>query len=325
MFYAIKSFLSELTVALLDEQKIPFTFYWIREEDINLGDIYVCRITQKMPNLKGFFAEIDNNRSLFVSSKHPLEVGQLVNVIITKEARLGKIPQAKRYGLLQQKKLGLVQKGDFLQGIPDSENFQQLEWNEDLDEALIDSLDPVVSFADGGRLIFEQTHAFWSIDVDSGSSISDITILNEQAAEQIGKEIIKRNLSGNILIDFIGNKNKSQVATWKNILSRFLCKSPVPYQLLGVSPMGNVELRRDRMRAGTQDATRFISAICYDLFRQILKTPDKIKSIQVSLEMYAALTGIMKNTFQKVEAKTGDSIHLSASSDVKYFCVEYKQ
>ena len=38
MYYAIKPFLSQVTVALLDEDKVPFTFYSIRSEDINLGD-----------------------------------------------------------------------------------------------------------------------------------------------------------------------------------------------------------------------------------------------------------------------------------------------
>ena len=127
----------------------------------------------------------------------------------------------------------------------------------------------------------------------------------------------------NILIDFIGEKRRNEVAAWKNVLSRELCKSPVPYQLIGVSSMGNVELRRDRMRADTLSATRTVSAICYDLFKQILKTPDKIRGVQVSLEIYAALTSILKDTFERVEAKTGGSIHLSASSDVGKFRVEY--
>ncbi|MGN1091766.1 MAG: ribonuclease E/G [Alphaproteobacteria bacterium] len=324
MFYAIKPFLDELTVALLDEGKVPLTFYWIRKQDVNLGDIYVCRITQKMPNLKGYFAQIDHNRSIFLASKHPLEVGQMVSVIITKEARLGKIPQAKRYGLQKQNRIGLVQKGDFLYGVSDSQNFQQIDWTEELDDALSDSIDSVVPFADGARLIFEQTHAFWCIDVDSGSCMMDLPLLNEKAAVQIGKEIIKRNISGNILIDFIGDKRHSEVGAWKNILSRELCKSPVPYQLIGVSSMGNIELRRDRMRADTLSATRTISAICYDLFKKILKTPDKIASVQVSLEVYAALTSLYKETFDQVQAKTGDSIHISASSDVARFRLEYK-
>ena len=324
MFYAIKPFLDELTVALLDEDKKPITFYWIRNKDINLGDVYVSRITQKMPNLKGYFAEIDYNRSIFIASKHPLEVGQFVSVIITKEARLGKIPQAKRCVTQTPSKIGLVQKSDFLHGIPDSENAEQLDWNEDFDDALAESLEPIIPFADGARLIFEQTHAFWCIDVDSGSCALDLPVLNEKAAIQIGKEIIKRNISGNILIDFIGEKRRNEVAAWKNVLSRELCKSPVPYQLIGVSSMGNVELRRDRMRADTINATRSVSAVCYDLFKQILKKPDKISSIQVSLEIYATLTSILKEVFEQVQKKVGDSINISASTEIKHFNITYR-
>ena len=42
------------------------------------------------------------------------------------------------------------------------------------------------------------------------------------------------------------------------------------------------------------------------------------------LEVYAALTSLYKETFDQVQAKTGDSIHISASSDVARFRLEYK-
>ncbi len=325
MLYAIKTFLSEVTVALLDDDKYPFTFYRIRSEDVNLGDLYLCRITQKMPEIKGYFAEIDHKRNLFLSTKHDLEIGQLVSVVISKEERLGKIAQAKRYGRPDSAKapLGLLQKGDILAGIPDTTDYMQTDWTEEMDDMLSDSIEMVVPFGDSARLIFEQTHAFHSIDVDSASSQMPIEKLNELASVRIGQEIIRRNLSGNILIDFIGNKRKNDVATWKNIMSRELCKSPVPYQLIGVSPLGNVELRRDRMRMSSLDATRTVSAISYDLFKEILKEPARIKSVRVSLAIYAALTGILSKTWEQVQAKTGKAIPLSAATNLTTFEVDY--
>lgn len=327
MYYAIKTFLSEVTVALLDEEKRPFTFYTIRSEDINLGDVYYARITNKLPQLKAFFADIGNERTVFLSSKQPLEVGQKLMVIISKEERLGKIPEAKRGGLPMPhtpQTLGLKKKGDILCGISNPENYIQLEWNDAFDESYLEALEKEVPFAKGARLIFERTHAFHSIDVDSHTSTEPLDFLNEKAALLIGREIIKRNLSGNILIDFIGNKKKSEISNLKNIMSKELCKSPVAYQLMGVSPMGNVELRRNRSRASLADAASMNSALAYQLFSQIIKEPARIKNVKVALSLYAHLTGIMAETWKKVEAKTGEKVPLIASTNLSTYEIEYK-
>ena len=327
MFYAIKSFLSQITVALLDSDKKPFTFYTIRTEDVNLSDIYVGQITQKMPELKAFFADIGNGRSVYLSSKQPLEIGQRINICIIKEPRLGKIAEGKRKGnvLQPQTPVGLVQKGDFLAGIPDTEDYQQLEWFDELDDAINESSDIFVSFADGARLIFERTHAFHSIDVDSHTSLLPMNKINQIAAKIIGSEIIKRNLSGNIIIDFIGQKRKSDVGELKNIMSRELFKSPVQYQIMGISPMGNLELRRKRLRASFADSSKTTSSTAFKMFEEIVKNPTDISSVRVSLTLYAHLTSILQNTWNQVQMKTGDKIRLIADTQTDTFNIEYKK
>lgn len=326
MFYAIKSFLSEVTVVLLDEDKQPFTFYTIRAEDINLGDLYVAQITEKMQEQKAFFATIGDGRDVYLASKQPLEIGQRITVVITKEARLGKIPQAKRHGNVMPPKtpLGLVQKGDILIGINDVENYQQIDWDETFDDFILEASEMYVPFAKGAQLIFERTHAFYSIDVDSHTSTEPFESLNKQAAVLIAKEIIKRNMSGNILIDFIGQKTKNEINALKNIMSRELCKSPVPYQLMGVSPMGNVELRRQRMRSGIDDTSRTLTSLAYRLFAEIIKEPANIKKVNVSLSLYGHLTTLLQKTWKQVEAKTGDKIPLVANTQLTTYKIEYK-
>lgn len=326
MFYAVKSFLSEVTVVLLDEDKQPFTFYTIRTEDINLGDIYTAQIVNKLQEQKAFFAQIGDGRDVFLTSKQPLEIGQKIKVIVAKEPRLGKIAQVKRHGNVLPPKtpLGLVEKGDILAGITEPGKWQQIDWTEEFDDFILDASEVYVPFAKGARLIIERTHAFYSIDVDSHTSTETMQDLNAQAAVLIAKEIIKRNMSGNILIDFIGQKTKGEIATLKNIMSRELCKSPVPYQLMGVSPMGNVELRRQRMRSGVDDTSRTLTSMAYRLFAEILKEPDHIKKVYVCLNLYAHLTTLLQNTWKQVEAKTGDKIPLVADTQSTTYKIEYK-
>lgn len=68
----------------------------------------------------------------------------------------------------------------------------------------------------GGDIVIEKTEAMYVIDVNSGKNIKgrslDKTILqtNLEAAKEIGKQIMLRNLSGIILIDFIDMRDHSQ-------------------------------------------------------------------------------------------------------------------
>lgn len=67
----------------------------------------------------------------------------------------------------------------------------------------------------GGDIVIEKTEAMYVIDVNSGKNIKgrslEKTILqtNVEAAKEIGKQIMLRNLSGIILIDFIDMRDKS--------------------------------------------------------------------------------------------------------------------
>ena len=70
----------------------------------------------------------------------------------------------------------------------------------------------------GGSIIIEKTEAMYVIDVNSGKNIKERnfekTILetNLEAAKEIGRQILLRNLSGIIVIDFIDPRDKSHKA-----------------------------------------------------------------------------------------------------------------
>ena len=114
------------------------------------------------------------------------------------------------------------------------------------------------------------------------------------------------------------------MAQLKQLLANELQKDPTPYRIFGATSMGNMEIRRDRTRMSLSETSRTLPAVCYDMFRQMLKTPTKIDSVRVSLEIYNALTGLMKNTFEQVTAKMGESVRIKACPNVKNFEVEYK-
>ena len=107
----------------------------------------------------------------------------------------------------------------------------------------------------GGRVIIEETKAFVSIDVDSGEGNAQggFNRLNNEAAVEIAKQIILRNLSGKIIIDFAGVSEYKFLKNSMDILEKELSEDVCRARVLGLSRAGNVEVIRNRRRPTLQD------------------------------------------------------------------------
>ena len=73
------------------------------------------------------------------------------------------------------------------------------------------------------------------------------------AAEEIAKQIILRNLSGKIIIDFAGVTDYKFLKNIINMLERGLCEDNTKTNVLGLSRAGNVEIIRQRRRPSLSD------------------------------------------------------------------------
>lgn len=310
MFFAKNIFLDQTKVAFLNEEKQPFAFALTRGSDINYGDIYQARVLKKMPKLKAYFLDINRSESVFLPSAQELEEGQSITVEITAEARPGKTAACRLCTQQMEGLPRLLQKGLI------ETDGTEIPWNETYDEAFEQALRPILTVADGAEIIFERTTAFWSIDVDSAKSDLPLSQINLQAATAIGKEIILRNLSGNLIIDFIGKKRKDELAKLLNILRFELDKSSIPFQIMGISPIGNVEIRRDRHRATLIDSASTLSATAYRLLEEALKTPSYQLQINVPPELYKCLQTDLVDTLAMAEVKKGAKFS---------FCIDTKE
>lgn len=83
-----------------------------------------------------------------------------------------------------------------------------------IEKEIANSLSPKVWLKSGGYIIIEETNALVAIDVNSGKAIGKKSLLktaklvNNEAAEEIAKQIRLRNLSGMIVVDFIEIQNQ---------------------------------------------------------------------------------------------------------------------
>ncbi|MBD25977.1 MAG: hypothetical protein CMG46_13405 [Candidatus Marinimicrobia bacterium] len=110
-----------------------------------------------------------------------------------------------------------------------------------IDEVVELGLNPLVPLPCGGSVIIESTSAVTAIDVNSGSSSPSAA--NREAVTVISRELRRRNIAGHIVIDMIpGGGHKALPRT----LAQAMANDPVPTRIAGLTPMGLIELTRQR-------------------------------------------------------------------------------
>ena len=120
-----------------------------------------------------------------------------------------------------------------------------------LEKHLQNSLNRHVWFKSGGYLIIEHTEAMTVIDVNTGKadfkSNRDKTIqkINEEAAKEIARQLQIRNISGTIIVDFIGSdelKNGNLIA----VMRQEVKKDYVSCSVVDITKLGLMEITRKK-------------------------------------------------------------------------------
>jgi len=110
----------------------------------------------------------------------------------------------------------------------------------------IESLgETMLPLPDGGDIIIEQTHAAVVIDVNQGSA-STPAATNRTAAEEIIRQLRLRNLSGEILADFINMPKKEDRAALLEKLQKLAEADKAGLQIHGFTRLGIIEMTRKR-------------------------------------------------------------------------------
>ena len=120
-----------------------------------------------------------------------------------------------------------------------------------LEKHLKNSLNRHVWLKSGGYLIIEHTEAMTVIDVNTGKadfkSNRDKTIqkINEEAAKEISRQLQIRNISGTIIVDFIGSdelKNGNLIA----VMRQEVKKDYVSCSVIDITKLGLMEITRKK-------------------------------------------------------------------------------
>lgn len=159
-----------------------------------------------------------------------------------------------------------------------------------VEEEIQKALGRKVELKSGGYLIFDQTEAMTTVDVNTGAFVGhrnlEETIFktNLEAATAIGRQLRLRNLGGIIIIDFIDMEDQDHQRQVLRTLERVLEKDHAKCKVTGVSDLGLVEMTRKRTRESLEQvlcdvcsecqgrgSIKTPETVCYEIFREILR------------------------------------------------------
>jgi ribonuclease G len=228
-----------------------------------LGDVHLARVLAKMPAMAGAFVALQDAEGFLPDTKGAagLTEGDLVAVRITRAAQGGKgprvaaCPDAPKAGTSQP---GLLRRGpsalDDMRAAYPGEDIVEAPFSDVL-ETEIDALAAPDAMLEGGlRAIFSPLPALTAIDLDGAQSSA---ARSPKAAAQMGanrdaipglvRQIVLRNLSGAILIDFAGLPTRKRQALAPSLAAALATDRLQPH-LAGFSHLGFAELTRPRRR-----------------------------------------------------------------------------
>ncbi len=117
-----------------------------------------------------------------------------------------------------------------------------------------------VHLKSGGYIVIDETEALVAIDVNTGKHKSgkdlDSTILqvNLEAADEIARQLRLRNIGGLIILDFIDMRHPKDQRAVFNRLRDGLRRDKAKTHLLPISPLGLLEMTRQRQTESVQSS-----------------------------------------------------------------------
>jgi Ribonuclease G/E len=259
-------------ISLLRGDFLAEFFLWNWEQPDGVGDICSARITARAPAMAGSFADIGNGVTGFLpDSAGKLSEGTYFTAQITRAPQGGKGPRLAALADKPEQKPGLVKRGpgpllELAARFPNVPvvaddyafiamlrpvlpmTYQAVTFDPVLEDEISLLFTPIAPLPHGALAHITPTPAVITIDIDAGgaSSMGQLT-LNQAIIPELARQIVLRNLSGGILIDFAGMKAAARVKLTAP-LQAALTADPLRPRFLGFSHLGFAEIRRPRIR-----------------------------------------------------------------------------
>ncbi|HEY5666751.1 MAG TPA: ribonuclease G [Gammaproteobacteria bacterium] len=199
------------------------------------------------------------------------------------------------------------------------------------------AMHPKVPLKSGGYLIFDQTEAMTTIDVNTGAYVGhrnlEETIFrtNLEAAVSIARQLRLRNLGGIIIIDFIDMQEEEHRRQVLQALEGRLQHDYARTQIMDVSPLGLVEMTRKRNRESLEHLlcapcpscagrgyVKTAETVCYEIFREIIRQHRQFDVQELLVlarpEVIERMLDEESTSLAELEEQTGSPIKLQSES-----------
>jgi ribonuclease G len=206
-----------------------------------------------------------------------------------------------------------------------------------IEDEIKKALDRNIPLKSGGYLIFDQTEAMTTVDVNTGGYVGhrnlEETIFrtNLEAAVTIARQLRLRNLGGIIIIDFIDMEEEEHRRRVMQVLEQSMLRDHARHQITPVSPLGLVEMTRKRTRESLQHilcedcpncmGRGFVMApatVCSEIFREIIRQHRQFKFDEVLVLAHQDIIELLmaeeSEGLADIEAQTGKAIRLQPES-----------
>ncbi len=283
-----------------------------------LADLHLARLLTHLPALAGSFVALHDAEAFLPDSENPQRAtaGTYLPVRITRAAQSGKGPRVTAriptpppdtsppVRLLAR---GPTPLQDLQAAYPD-EPVQHDPFDEAL-EARIDALGQAEAILPGGlRASIVPTPALTAIDLDSaGASAARAPKAAAQMAANLAalpglaREIVLRNLSGAILIDFAGLPSRKRRALEPALVAALAADRLRP-SLAGFSHLGFAEISRPRLRPPLHELLASPLGIGLAALRQAAREAAAAPSRRLALRAAPAVIATMRADVAAVAA-----------------------
>ena len=204
-----------------------------------------------------------------------------------------------------------------------------------VEDEIENALKPKVPLKSGGYLVFDQTEAMTTIDVNTGGYVGyrnleeTIYKTNQEAAQTIARQLRLRNLGGIIIIDFIDMSDEEHRKQLMIAFERALERDHAKTTLTEISSLGLIEMTRKRTTESLErrlcvpcpycdgkGTIKSAETVCLEIFREIMRSSRQFEAsklmVVASSKVVERILDEQSATIAELEELTGKSIRFQS-------------
>ncbi len=192
-----------------------------------------------------------------------------------------------------------------------------------------------VSLKSGGYLVFDQTEALTTIDVNTGGFVGSRNLeetiykTNLEASQAIARQLRLRNLGGIIIVDFIDMNNEEHRRQVLRSIQRALESDHARTSVSNFSALGLVEMTRKRTTESLEHrlcvpcpvcsgrgSIKSPDTVCQEIFREIMRSGQEFEASKLMVlaapSVVERILDEQSSNVAEIEELTGKSIRFRA-------------